>query len=79
MAAVRTFNLTKKFDDLVAVNDLNLLIEQGEIFGFVGPDGAGKTTTLRLLTTILKPTTGQGWIFDKDVVKDSEAIKEDIA
>jgi ABC-2 type transport system ATP-binding protein len=79
MAAVRTINLTKKFDDLVAVNDLNLQIEQGEIFGFVGPDGAGKTTTLRLLTTILEPTAGQGWIFDKDVVKDSEAIKEDIA
>lgn len=79
MAVVKTVNLTKKFDDLVAVNDLNLLIEQGEIFGFVGPDGAGKTTTLRLLSTILEPTMGQGWIFDKDLIKDSEAIKEDIA
>jgi ABC-2 type transport system ATP-binding protein len=79
MVAVRTVNLSKKFDNLIAVNGLNLQIEEGEIFGLVGPDGAGKTTTLRLLTAVLEPTAGQGWVFDKDIVKESEAIKEYIA
>jgi ABC-2 type transport system ATP-binding protein len=79
MFTVRAVNLTKKFGDLVAVNGLDLQIEQGEIFGLVGPDGAGKTTTLRLLTGILEPTAGQGWVYDKDIIKESEAIKEHIS
>jgi ABC-2 type transport system ATP-binding protein len=79
MFAVRAVNLTKKFDNLVAVDGLNLQIEEGEIFGLVGPDGAGKTTTLRLLTGILEPTAGQGWVYDKDIIKESEAIKEHIS
>ena len=79
MVAVKTVNLTKKFDNLTAVNALNLQIEQGEIFGLVGPDGAGKTTILRLLTTVLKPTTGQGWVYDRDIIKESDALKEYIA
>jgi ABC-2 type transport system ATP-binding protein len=79
MVAVRTVNLTKKFDDLTAVNSLNLQIEQGEIFGLVGPDGAGKTTILRLLTAVLEPTSGQGWVYDKDIIKESEALKEYIS
>lgn len=79
MFAVRAVNLTKKFGNLVAVDGLNLQIEQGEIFGLVGPDGAGKTTTLRLLTGILEPTTGQGWVYDKDIIKESEALKEHIS
>jgi ABC-2 type transport system ATP-binding protein len=79
MFTVRAVNLTKKFVDLVAVNGLDLQIEQGEIFGLVGPDGAGKTTTLRLLTGILEPTAGQGWVYDKDIIKESEAIKEHIS
>lgn len=79
MVAVRTINLTKKFDNLIAVNGLNLQIEQGEIFGLVGPDGAGKTTTLRLLTTIIEPTMGQGWVFDRDIIKESEVLKEYIS
>jgi ABC-2 type transport system ATP-binding protein len=79
MAAVRVINLTKKFENVTAVNELNLQVEEGEIFGLVGPDGAGKTTTLRLLTTILEPTAGEGWIFDRDINKDSEEIKKYIA
>jgi ABC-2 type transport system ATP-binding protein len=79
MIAVKTVNLTKKFDDLIAVNGLNLQIEKGEIFGLVGPDGAGKTTILRLLTTVIEPTAGQGWIYDKDIIKESDVIKKYIA
>jgi ABC-2 type transport system ATP-binding protein len=79
MVAVKTVNLTKIFDNLIAVNDLNLQIEQGEIFGLVGPDGAGKTTILRLLTAILEPTAGQGWVYGRDIIKESGALKEYIA
>ena len=79
MAAVKTVNLTKKFGHLIAVNALNLQIEEGEIFGFVGPDGAGKTTTMRLLTSVMEPTAGQARVYDKDVMKESGALREHIA
>jgi len=78
MQAIRTDALTKSFDGLAAVDGLNLSVDQGEIFGLVGPDGAGKTTTMRLLTSIMEPTSGDAWIVDNHIVKDAEAIKEDI-
>jgi len=78
MQAIRTDSLTKSFDGLIAVDGLNLSVEQGEIFGLVGPDGAGKTTTMRLLTSIMEPTSGDAWIVDNHIVQDAEAIKEDI-
>lgn len=61
------------------MDDINLEIEEGEIFGLVGPDGAGKTTTMRLLTGILEPTSGEGWVNGKHIIKESEIIKQDIA
>jgi ABC-2 type transport system ATP-binding protein len=79
MPTIKTVGLTRKFGDLTAVNNLNIEIEEGEIFGLVGPDGAGKTTTMRLLTGILKPTEGEAWVYDKHIVKDDEALKENIA
>ena len=57
-----TENLTKRFGDIVAVNKLNLQIKRGEIFGLVGPDGAGKTTTIRLLAAIMDPTEGRATV-----------------
>ncbi len=51
-------NLTKKFDDFVAVDDISFSIPEGEIFAFLGPNGAGKSTTIKILTTLLRPTTG---------------------
>jgi ABC-2 type transport system ATP-binding protein len=78
MVSIKTTNLTKKFDSLVAVDNLNLQIEQGEIFGLVGPDGAGKTTTMRLLTGILEPTAGDAWVDDKHIVREAEHLKETI-
>jgi len=59
---IRMVNLTKKFENLVAVNHLNLDIEEGEILGLLGPNGAGKTTTLLMLTTVIKPTEGTAFI-----------------
>jgi ABC-2 type transport system ATP-binding protein len=79
MVAVKTVNLSKRFDSKQAVEALNLQIEQGEIFGLVGPDGAGKTTILRLLTAVLEPTAGEGWVCERDIIKQSSAVKERIA
>ncbi len=76
---IKTNDLTRKFDDVIAVNGLTLEIERGEIFGLVGPDGAGKTTTMRLLTGILEPTSGEAQVGGYDIVKESEKIKENIA
>lgn len=79
MAVIKTVNLTKKFGDLTAVDNLNIEIPEGEIFGLVGPDGAGKTTTMRLLTGILDPTHGEAWVHDKHIIKEAESLKENIA
>ena len=57
-AVVQAHNLTKRFDDLVAVQDLSFEIEPGVIFGLIGPSGSGKTTTVRMLTGIFPPTEG---------------------
>ncbi|RLG41779.1 MAG: hypothetical protein DRN78_03920 [Thermoproteota archaeon] len=56
MAAIEAISLTKKFGDLVAVNNLSFFVEEGSIFGLLGPNGAGKTTTLRMIHGLLKPT-----------------------
>ncbi len=76
---IKTDNLTRAFKDLTAVDGLSFEVNRGEIFGLVGPDGAGKTTTMRLLTGILEPTGGSAWVNGNDIIKDSEKIKEDIA
>jgi ABC-2 type transport system ATP-binding protein len=79
MITIKAENLTRKFGDLTALDHLNLEVEEGEIFGLVGPDGAGKTTTMRLLTGILDPTEGQAWVYNKHTLKESESLKENIA
>jgi len=79
MSVIKAVNLTRKFNSLTAVNNLNLDIPEGEIFGLVGPDGAGKTTTMRLLTGILDPTSGEGWVYGKHIVKEAETLKDNIA
>jgi ABC-2 type transport system ATP-binding protein len=78
MSAIQLENLTKRFGDLTAVDSLSLSVVEGEIFGLVGPDGAGKTTTMRLLTAIMAPTSGEAWIDGKHIVREAEAIKENI-
>jgi ABC-2 type transport system ATP-binding protein len=76
MDAIKTEALTKSFDGLKAVDGLTLAIAEGELFGLVGPDGAGKTTTMRLLTAIVEPTSGDAWVTGHHLVKEAEAIKE---
>lgn len=71
-------NLTRRFGALAAVNRLNLEIEPGEIFGLVGPDGAGKTTTLRLMCGLLDPTHGQVIVAGHDVAREIHAVKDQI-
>ena len=62
MANIKAVGLTRKFGDITAVDKLSLEVQEGEIFGLVGPDGAGKTTTMRLLTGIMEPTSGEAWV-----------------
>ncbi len=73
-----TENLTKLFKETIAVDGLDLTVERGEIFGLVGPDGAGKTTTIRMLTAIMLPTRGWATVLGHDTVTEAEAIKADI-
>jgi len=75
MAAIEIKNLTKKFNDLTAVDNINLEIEKGEIIGLIGPDGAGKTTLLRLLASLLKPSSGSIIVEGIDVAKNPQQIK----
>ena len=78
MDSLRIENLTKSFDGLRAVDGLALSVPEGEIFGLVGPDGAGKTTTMRMLAAIMEPTSGDAWVLNQHIVRDAEAIKEEI-
>lgn len=75
---VETRGLTRKFGDMTAVNGLTLQVTQGEIFGLVGPDGAGKTTTLRLLAGLLNPTSGDARVAGFDVSKQPESVRDHI-
>jgi ABC-2 type transport system ATP-binding protein len=75
---IKTENLTKRFRQTVAVDGLNLEINRGEIFGLVGPDGAGKTTTMRMLAAIMDPTAGNATVAGYDLRKQAEQIKEHI-
>ena len=70
---IETFNLTKKFDDLTAVEDLCIQVNKGEILGFLGPNGAGKTTTIRMLAGIIAPT--EGYALVKGIRTDEEVEK----
>ena len=72
---VRVQELTKKFDDLVAVNRLSFTLEGGQIIGFIGPNGAGKTTTLRMLATVENPTKGDAYVDGFSIVRQADAVR----
>ncbi len=76
--AIRTDNLCRAFGANRAVDSLTLAVAEGEIFGLVGPDGAGKTTTLRMLAGVLPPTSGGAWVAGVDAAKDPEGVKDHI-
>ena len=70
--------LVRRFGNLIAVDGIDLVVEQGEIFGFLGPNGAGKSTTVRMLTTLLRPTSGVARVAGHDVVREAGAVRRSI-
>jgi len=76
--AITTHNLSRSFGDIRAVEGLSFTVEAGEMFGLVGPDGAGKTTTLRMLCGILAPSGGSATVLGKDVVRKPDEVKKEI-
>jgi len=77
-SVIETHNLVRRFKDVTAVDGLNLTVQRGEVFGLVGPDGAGKTTTIRMLCAIMDPTAGTARVAGFDTVREAEAIKRRI-
>jgi len=78
ITTIKTSNLSKSFGNNIAVDRLNIDIRKGELYGLVGPDGAGKTTTMRLLAAIMDPTSGDAWVAGHSILTESELIKEKI-
>jgi ABC-2 type transport system ATP-binding protein len=76
--AVELRDLTKRFGDFVAVDGITLDVEQGEIFGFLGANGAGKSTTIRMMCGLLRPSGGSARVLGIDVAKDPEGVKRSI-
>ena len=78
MNAIEVQHLTRRFGDFVAVNDVSFEVRAGEIFGFLGSNGAGKSTTIRMLCGLLRPTSGTARVGGIDVVRDPEGVKRRI-
>jgi ABC-2 type transport system ATP-binding protein len=78
MNIIEITNITKRFDNLIAVDNLNLTIKKGEIFGLLGPNGAGKTTTLMMLSSLLKPTSGSAMVNGFDVMTQPAKVRASI-
>src|SRR5687768_1870143 len=77
-AVIKTEKLTKRFDDFVAVNEISFEVYQGEIFGFLGANGAGKTTAMRMLCGLSAPTSGSASVAGFDIFTQTEDIKKNI-
>src|SRR5260370_7265090 len=75
---IKTTDLTRRFGDLTAVDRLNIEVARGEIFGVVGPEGAGKPTALRLLCALMDATSGAAWVAGHDVAREPQAVKDRI-
>jgi ABC-2 type transport system ATP-binding protein len=76
--AIQTDKLTKRFGDFTAVDQVTFEVRRGEIVGYVGPNGSGKTTTIRMLCAVLTPSGGHGRVLGMDVVRDAEKLKSQI-
>ena len=75
MEVIKIKGLTKIYGKNRGIENINLEIKEGEIYGFIGPNGAGKSTTIKTLLNFIFPTSGEAFIYEKDVVKESEKIK----
>ena len=78
MPAIETTGLTRRFDELVAVDALDLSVAEGEVFGFLGPNGAGKSTTINILLGFLDPSEGSATVLGHDATRDSRAVRRRI-
>ena len=76
--AIRAEHLVRRFGHFTAVNDVSFSVEKGEIFGFLGPNGSGKTTVIKMLTGLLPLSGGNAWVEGIDVRKDPESVRERI-
>ena len=73
--AIETHDLTRRFGDFTAVDHLNLSVPRGQVYGFLGPNGCGKSTTIRMLCGLLLPSEGDIRVLDLDIPKQAEALK----
>ena len=76
MAAIEVHNLCKRYGKVTALDHVSFVVEKGELFGLIGPDGAGKTTLFRLLATLLNPDEGSATVEGCDIVKEYRSIRE---
>lgn len=72
---IETRNLTKRYGNLIAANDITLKLAEGDVFGFIGPNGSGKTTTMRMIATLLNPDHGEAYVCGKSIYTDQEEIR----
>jgi ABC-2 type transport system ATP-binding protein len=77
-AVIKTDKLTKRFGDFVATNEISFEVYAGEIFGFLGANGAGKTTAIKMLCGLSKPSSGNATVAGFDVYRQTEKIKKNI-
>lgn len=79
MDAIKINSLTKKYKDVIAVDNLSLSVRNGELFSLLGVNGAGKTTTIKMLSCLTQPTSGDAFLNGKSICKDTAAVKSLIA
>jgi len=72
---IETRKLTKRYGQLIAVNEINLLLQEGDVFGFIGPNGSGKTTTMRMIATLLQPDYGEAYVCGKSIYTNPQEIR----
>ncbi len=75
---IQAEGLSKRFNHVLAVDNLSLEVQAGEIFGFLGPNGAGKTTTIRMLSALIAPTEGRAWIAGHEVGRESDQVRRKV-
>jgi ABC-2 type transport system ATP-binding protein len=76
--AIETSGITKRFDNITAVNKISITVKPGELFGLLGPNGAGKTTLINMLSTMIEPSEGNAFVWGHDVGKEADSVRQNI-